>query len=186
MGGGVRLHVTGAAGAGVEALGKALAGELRLKFLDTDDYYWLPTDPPFTEKRTIPERLRLLGRDFSRHAGGWILAGPMPGWGDPLIPHFSHVIVVDTPEDVRKARLREREIARYGGAKRPGIDLVHTSNEHCVWAAGYDTGERSGRSCNGLEGWLARLPCPVLTVDGREDSAALAEAIMRQLLTEAA
>ena len=44
-----RIHITGASGFGVSTLGGALAARLGCAHLDTDDFYWLPTDPPYRE-----------------------------------------------------------------------------------------------------------------------------------------
>ncbi len=46
-----RVHIFGASGAGTSTLGRALADRHRLVHLDTDDFYWMPTDPPFTVLR---------------------------------------------------------------------------------------------------------------------------------------
>ena len=52
-----RIHVTGASGAGVTSLGRALADALALPHHDTDDYLWKPTTPPYRELRDAAERL---------------------------------------------------------------------------------------------------------------------------------
>ena len=46
-----RLHILGASGSGTTTLGRALAERLTYLHFDTDDYYWLSTDPPFTAQR---------------------------------------------------------------------------------------------------------------------------------------
>ena len=43
----LRIYLTGAAGAGVTTLGRALASTLQLPHFDVDDYYWYPSDPPY-------------------------------------------------------------------------------------------------------------------------------------------
>jgi hypothetical protein len=73
--------VTGASGAGVTTLGATLAGALSVPHLDTDDFYWLPSDPPFRHKREIPERLRLLDEALDRAPRGFVLSGSLDGWG---------------------------------------------------------------------------------------------------------
>src|SRR5438128_874343 len=45
-----RLHILGASGSGTTTLGRALAEGLQCPHFDTDDYFWLPTDPPFTQQ----------------------------------------------------------------------------------------------------------------------------------------
>jgi adenylate kinase family enzyme len=41
-----RIHITGASGAGVTSLGRALADALAIPHHDTDDYFWQPTIRP--------------------------------------------------------------------------------------------------------------------------------------------
>ena len=95
-----RIHITGASGAGTTTLGEHLARVLRCDQFDTDDYYWLPTDPPFRIKRDVSERLHMLeaaltGSDY------WVLSGSLDGWGDPLIPLFTSVVFLETPTEIR-------------------------------------------------------------------------------------
>ena len=47
-------------GSGTTTLGRALAGRLALAHFDTDDFYWLPTDPPYQAARPMPDRLQRL------------------------------------------------------------------------------------------------------------------------------
>lgn len=54
-----RLHVLGASGAGATTLGRAIATAWSVPHADSDDYYWMPTDPAFTTPRTVPERVDL-------------------------------------------------------------------------------------------------------------------------------
>lgn len=42
------IHILGASGAGTSTLGQALEQTYGFKWLDTDDYFWMPTNPPFT------------------------------------------------------------------------------------------------------------------------------------------
>ena len=42
------IYLYGPSGAGTTTLGRALAGELGWTHMDSDDYYWEPTDPPYT------------------------------------------------------------------------------------------------------------------------------------------
>ena len=59
-----RVHITGAAGAGVSTLGVALAKNLELAYFDADNYFWLPTDPPYQLKRDVTDRTELLSHDL--------------------------------------------------------------------------------------------------------------------------
>ncbi len=59
-----RIHIMGASGAGVTSLGCALADALAVSHHDTDEYFWRPTTPPYTEMREVADRLRLMREVF--------------------------------------------------------------------------------------------------------------------------
>jgi len=58
------IHIFGASGAGTTTLGKAINQRYGHTHLDTDDYFWLPTNPPFVTSREREERTKLLGEDI--------------------------------------------------------------------------------------------------------------------------
>ena len=185
-----RLHISGASGCGVSTLGAALARRLGAAHLDTDTFYWLPSEPPFQASRAIPERLAMLEAAFAAAAGGWVLSGSLDGWGDPLIPRFERVIFLSAPTEVRLARLRVRERARHGA----DIDEGGASHAHhldfLAYAEAYETGRftgaMTGRHRARHEAWLASLPCPVLRLDGEEPTERLADEVIashQRLLT---
>lgn len=169
-----RIHITGASGAGVTTLGRALATRLALPHHDTDDYYWRPTALPFSEKRPPDDRLRLMAEMFLDRAG-WVLSGSLDGWGDRLVPLFDLVVFVSAPTELRLRRLRRREAKRSGaeavgagGWRKPALDAF------LDWAAHYEDGEREGRSRLRHEAWLLTLTCPVVRADGTHPTAQLA------------
>ncbi|MEQ8398060.1 adenylate kinase [Thalassobaculum sp.] len=160
-----RIHILGASGSGTTTLGRTLACEMAVPHHDTDDYFWLPTEPPFTEKRPEVDRLRLMSELFTPRAA-WVLSGSLVGWGDPLIPLFDLVVFLHTPARTRLARLRNREAVRYGQAAiAPGGSHHDATEGFLNWAAGYDGGNQ-GRTLRRHEEWLAGLPCPVVRLDG--------------------
>ncbi|WP_342240615.1 ATP-binding protein [Inquilinus sp. OTU3971] len=161
-----RIHITGASGSGTTTLGRALAAETGALHLDTDDVYWLPTDPPFHQKRPIPDRLALLEDAFGR-TDRWLLTGSLIGWGDPLIPRFDLVVFLIVPPALRLERLRAREVERYGAAAlAPGGPMHVAYQAFLDWAEAYDIGTQVSRNRQAHEAWLARLPCPVLRIEG--------------------
>jgi adenylate kinase family enzyme len=97
-----RIHVMGGSGSGVTTLGRALADTLAFPHQDSDDYFWLPTTPPYRDQRDIAERLRLMHEVFLPRAD-WVLSGSVDSWGDPLIPYFDLVVFVKTPQELRPA-----------------------------------------------------------------------------------
>jgi adenylate kinase family enzyme len=161
-----RIHIVGASGSGTTSLAAELAGRYGHRQLDTDDFYWRRTDPPFREKRPPEKRLAALRTTF-REAKRWVLSGSLCGWGDPLIPEFELVVFLLVPTPVRLARLRAREIERYGRqAIAPGGALHEAHVEFLEWAGRYDTGDPEMRSRAMHEAWLAALPCSVVRLEG--------------------
>ena len=175
------IHVMGASGSGVTTLGRALADAMALPCHDSDDYFWLPTTPPYRIKRDRPDRLRLMEEVFLPRAD-WVLSGSLAGWGDPLIPKFDLVVFMRTPREVRLARLRAREAAHFGAdAVAPG-GWRHDDTEAFVdWASRYDDGGREGRTLDKHLDWLAKLPCPVLRLDGSRPLSELVSEVCRAL-----
>ncbi len=176
-----RIHVTGASGAGVTTLGRALADALALPHHDADDYLWKPTTPPYRELREVSERLRLMNDMFVPRAD-WVLSGGLDGWGDTLVPSFDVVVFVQTPNATRMQRLRAREAAHFGeDAISPGGWRFEETASFLEWASHYEDGTREGRSLARHELWLAKLTCPVLRLDGSRSLAELVGEVLRAL-----
>jgi len=150
-----RLHITGASGTGTTTLGKALGRQLGYSVLDADDYFWCPTQPPFSAKRCRHERLRLMVEDMRKHFAT-IITGSVTGWGPELEDSFDLVIYLWMPPEIRLARLKAREIALRGQVRK----------EFLEWAARYDEGDISFRSRMLHEQWFEELACPVLRLEG--------------------
>jgi len=107
-----RVHITGASGSGTTTLGRALADALGVSHHDTDDYLWLPTEPPYQELRDREDRLRLMGELFLGKAS-WVLSGSLVGWGDSIIPYFDMLVFLSLSTEARLERLRKREARRF-------------------------------------------------------------------------
>ena len=75
--------------------------------MDTDDYFRAPTDPPFTTKRAVSDRIALIQKDFDAH-DHVVLAGSLVGWGDELILQFTLAVRLETGMAIRLERLRVR------------------------------------------------------------------------------
>jgi adenylate kinase family enzyme len=161
-----RIHILGASGSGTTSLAVEIARRYDHRHLDTDDYYWLRTVPPYREKRQEEERLALLRQAFSE-SESWVLSGSLCGWGDPLISEFELVVFLVVPTPVRLARLLVRERVRYGQqAIASGGELHGAHVEFLDWAGRYDTGGLEMRSRALHEAWLATVSCPVLRLEG--------------------
>jgi adenylate kinase family enzyme len=160
-----RIHILGTSGSGTTTLGRALAERLQCPHFDTDDYFWLPTDPPYTHQRERPERQRLLMDDITAQ-DSWVVSGSLCGWGDVAIPLFELVVFLAISQDIRMERLHRREQARFGIRILPGGDMYESSQAFLAWAASYDEGGLDIRSRRRHDQWLGTLPCPILCFEG--------------------
>lgn len=104
----MRMLITGASGSGTTTLGKAFASWHDWAWLDTDEIYWLPTDPPFQQKRDAGERRSLL-RARVADAEDIVVSGSLMGWGESVEDGFDRIVFLQAPAELRVARLRERE-----------------------------------------------------------------------------
>jgi len=161
-----RVHIMGASGSGTTTLGRALADRLAAPHHDCDDYYWLPTSPPFREKRPAADRLRLMEQMFLGRSN-WVLSGSLDGWGNVLIPLLDLVVFVRAPTDFRLMRLRDRETRHFGAeAVSPGGWRHDETEQFIDWASHYDDGSREGRTLTRHEAWLKTVTCPTFRADG--------------------
>lgn len=151
----MRILITGASGSGTTTLGRALAQELECAFFDADDYYWVPSHPPFRHKRESALRLSLLLADLDQVASA-VLSGSVLNWGPEIEDSFSLIIFLTLPASIRVARLRQRELAQFGQVDPKFLE----------WAAQYDEGRMTGRSLARHEQWLAERSCEVVRIDG--------------------
>lgn len=170
----VRLHIFGASGSGTSSLARGLATRLSTQCFDTDDFFWMPSDPPFTEVRSVPARLDLMQQVFLPRRD-WILSGSLLKWGEPVVARMTHAIFLTLDPEVRMARLRAREKQRYG------LGLPAGNAGFMRWARGYDDPDFSGRNIRAHREWIAELPVPVIELDGAQTRAALVEAAVGAL-----
>lgn len=161
-----RLYIFGASGSGTTTLGARIAEEVGVVHVDCDDHYWAPTDPPFTLKRSPPERVRSMAKALG--PGGWALSGACNNWGGALIERARLIVFVTLPTPERLERLALRERRRFGARIDPGGDMHEIHRNFMAWAAGYDDPEFEGRNLAAHDAWLAAQTTPVRRVDARQ------------------
>src|SRR5262245_52106387 len=151
----MRVLVTGASGSGTTTLGRALSRELKVAFFDADDYFWLPTEPLYQRQRDPSIRLSLLVADLAKSPHS-VISGSVINWGRELEDSFSLIVFLTLQPQLRLARLREREVARFGR-----VDPAFFES-----AAQYDVGCLDVNSRIGDERWLMKRSSPVLRIEG--------------------
>lgn len=162
------IHIYGASGAGTSTLGRKISERLGYTFMDTDDYFWMPTNPPFTTKREKSERISLMRKDIEA-AKNVVLSGSLTGWGDELIPLFTLAVRLETDTKLRIERLRKRESERFGARIEAGGDMYKNHQDFLEWASKYDTGNIDMRSKALHDHWEQLLPCRKLLLNGADD-----------------
>ena len=159
------IYIYGASGSGTSTLGRKISEELGYKFLDTDDYFWLPTNPKYTTKRSKEERIALMKMDISK-ADNVVISGALDGWGDEFIPFFTLAIRLVTETEIRIKRLKAREKERFGDRIMPNGDMYIQHMEFLEWAAKYDTGGMDMRSKAKHDEWQKLLRCRRIELNG--------------------
>ena len=171
------IHITGASGAGTTTLAKAISRKYGHIHLDTDDFFWEKTDPPFVQKRDTEFRQELL-KNAIASCDTCVISGSLTEWGDIFIPLFQLLIYVHTPTEVRLKRLHERELQRFGNRILPGGDMADEHKKFLLWASQYDSGGLDIRSAQHHAEWLKNVPCLIIRMDGTlpaEDNIVLLE-----------
>ena len=153
-----RIHLFGASGSGVTTLGKALSDKINFPYFDSDEYFWLKTDPPFTQRRPTTERNELIRSHLDQH-DRWILGGSIINWPSTIFPTFDLIVFCWLPPEIRIARLQHREFERYGAQIHDDPERAKQYQEFIEWARDYDacTGI-ANRNIKAHEAWLHTQP----------------------------
>jgi adenylate kinase family enzyme len=162
----MRINILGASGTGVTTMGKQLADTLEIIYIDSDNYFWEQTDPPFTLRRNSQERNQMIRDKLSTNTD-WILGGSIINWGGNVFPDFDLVVFLYLPHDIRLYRLKKRELERYG-------DIIHTNptrkeqfDKFISWAVDYDNNSGiANRTLHAHENWLQKVKSPILRLLG--------------------
>lgn len=162
----MKIHIFGASGTGVSTLGMALANVLELTYLDSDAFFWEPSDPPFTQRRAPLLRHTLIQKELQQEED-WILGGSIINWAQDVFPKFDLVVFLWIPAPIRLARLKQREIARYGEIILTNPERNKLFNEFMNWAADYDQGRGiANRTLKAHQNWLTQQDVPILNIEG--------------------
>lgn len=162
-----KIHITGAAGAGATTLGKTLAEKLDYLHFDTDDYFWIKTDPPYQKIRPLLKRQSRYKKDLQKNPQ-WVSSGSSGVWTQFADSYYDLVVFLYVPEDIRIQRLYDREKIRSPDSFIEGTIQNKEFTKFIEWAKGYDTVIDSTRSLHLHNNWLNTLTCPVIRIEGEQ------------------
>ncbi len=176
----MKIHIIGASCAGSTTLGNVLAKKLGYTYLDTDAYYFVPSDVPFSIKRDPVERIAMMKADFEAN-DDVIVGGSLVSWGDDWYTKFDLVVFLYIPHDVRMARLHAREVERYGDKIFNDPYRTEQYQQFTAWAKGYDDNSTNGRNLSVHLNWLSKVNCPILKIEGDTTVDERVERVMQEL-----
>ena len=162
------IHIYGASGSGTSTLGRKICEELGYRFMDTDDYFWLPTNPKYISKRDKKECIELMINDIENN-NNVVISGSLVDWGDELISLFTLAIRLETETDIRIERLRKREKEAFGNRIDKNGDMYQNHLDFINWARAYDTGGLDMRSKAKHDAWQEKLQCKQVLLNGAEN-----------------
>lgn len=158
-----RIHLLGGSGSGTSSLGIKLAEKLEIPHFESDDFFWQESEIPFTVKRTVEDRIKILEKTMDQNES-WVISGSASEWGDSLLERSTLIVLIECDKEVRLDRIRKREKERFGDRILPGNDMYKVHSDFLIWAAGYDTGDISMRSKASHLNWLEGAKCPVIEI----------------------
>ncbi len=160
----LKVLIFGAAGSGCSTLGKALSRVVDIPCFDSDDYFWVATDPPFQKNRSPEEAFALFSAD-TEGIDSWILAGSQK-IGALAADRLDLAVFLYVPPETRIPRLRARERSRFGDRIDPGGDIHEEHVAFIDWASKYENPETPVRNLKMHTDWMDSLQCRVLRIEG--------------------
>lgn len=170
------LIICGLNGSGKSTLGRAVAQRLGWRFIDNEDLYFPKEDPahPYAAERTQAEVEALLLQEISQD-DRFVFAAVRGNYGAAVLPHYTCVVLVETPREIRLQRVRSRSYGKFGQRMLPGGDLYESEKRF------YDL--VAARPEDYAIRWLDMVDIPVLRVEGtrpvEENSAFIADWLRR-------
>jgi len=170
-------------------LGKRISEFYEIPWFDSDDFFWLPSNPPFSETRSREERIELLKSSVSGKKS-FVLSGSIMGWGNFLMDDLELAIYKYVDREERLARLERREKEKFGARLEEGNDMFANHRKFMDWAMRYEDGDMTMRSRMSEAAWMEKLRCPIVRIERNisiaEEMDIVAEAIEKALSPSAA
>lgn len=162
------IMIFGLPGSGKTTLGRLVAQQLGILFVDIDEYIWRnDTEIPFTAMYSRSEKISRLMEAISK-TDRFVMAGSMDSFHEHFDSFFSLAVHLTAPAQVRVTRVHLREQSLLGDRILEGGDLYEDHQRYLADVASYDLGGGSTSLATHTQ-WAKTLPCPVLKLDGSAD-----------------
>jgi adenylate kinase family enzyme len=160
----MKIHLLGPSGSGTSTLGKLIAEKYNIPWFDSDNIFWIKTDPPFIVKREKDERINILKEIFAKNKS-LVLSGSAIEWGDFIREYLDIIIYKYIEQGIRIERLKRREKERYGNRIDEGNDMYKTYLEFIEWAKKYETGGMEMRSRTSELYWIKDVKGKIIILE---------------------
>ncbi len=154
---GYGICVCGLNGSGKTTLAGALARKLDFKHMDIEDYYFLPSEIPYSVSRTREEAERLLSSDMQNYHR-FVFSAVDGNLSSEINVKYDLVIYLHAPLDVRMERVKKRELDKFGDRVLPDGDMYEQEQRFFDFV--------SKRNADTVEAWIETVSCPVIYLDG--------------------
>ena len=157
-----KIYIFGANGTGTSTLGRVLSRETGYVFFDAHSYF---RDAFKKHGNSLVVNSIFTNDLLAAHS--WILAGWLFDKADHYAHFFDLVIFLWVPQDIRMARLQQREVKTWGRKILDPENPRHAIyKKFLAWSAQYDTAGLDQMSKALHEQWMENLNCPVLRISG--------------------
>lgn len=160
------ILIFGANGSGKSTLGRMLAGKLNYKYMDVEDYYFPPSDIPYSVSRTKEEVIKLMLADTEKHPC-FVLSAVTGDFGNEIMSKFDLAVWLSAPRGIRIDRIRQRAVDKFGDRVLEGGDMYVSNRKFIDFAA--------NRPLDTIDAFREKLTCPVITLDGTKPACQLSD-----------
>lgn len=156
---GIGIVVCGLNGCGKSTLGKALARQLGLHFIDAEDLYFTrkSINEPYKNPHSRAEVEEQLLCEVARHEG-FVFAAVKGDYREEVQKYYQYIVVIEVPKEIRMLRVRNRSLQKFGSRMLEGGDLCEAEEQFFKLV--------ESRTEVYYEDWLQALKCPIIRVDG--------------------
>lgn len=151
------ICICGLNGSGKTTLARALAKELNYKHMDAEEYYFSPTDNPYSSSRTREEAERLIREDIQHHPC-FVFSSVSGNMTSEINAHYDLIVYLDVPLEIRMKRIRQRAWNQFGNRILIGGDLHEQEEQFFAFV--------QSRTPDKIENWLKTVSCRVIRLDG--------------------